>query len=84
MIVEGNYDTAEEFAEMASKLRSANGGALNLDRFFSESNELFHFGGTTFALSNQWSKKYLPDLEKLVAKYPQAGISFARSSQEDL
>jgi hypothetical protein len=82
LVVQGNFSTSEEFADMASKLRSPNGAAYNLDRFFAAENELFHVGGNTYALSNQWSKKGLPGLEKLIAKYPNAAISFVKAEEE--
>lgn len=83
LTVPGKCNSPEEFAEKALKLRSANGKIYNLDRFFTEPNELFHVSGGTYALSNQWSKKYLPDLEKLIAKHPETSISF-KTAEEDL
>ncbi len=50
-------------------------------RFYIGADELFHVGGETCALSNQWSKNELPALEKLAAKYPQSQISFSKASQ---
>jgi len=84
LAVQGKCNKPEELAQMASTLRTPNGKTFNLARFFVEPDELMYVGGKTYAISNQWSKKYLPDLEKLLAKYPQVAISFTEAAEGDL
>jgi hypothetical protein len=76
LTVRGTFTSPEEFADIASNLRSATGATYDLGRFFAEKDELFHVAGNTYALSNQWSKGSMPYLERLIARYPQAAISF--------
>jgi hypothetical protein len=69
--------TTEEFHHEFSKLRSSSGGPLNPLRFFMGDGELFGSEGKTWALSNQWSKYQLPDLDRLIENNPQLKISYA-------
>jgi hypothetical protein len=73
--------TSEEFREKASKLRTSTGISYDLNRFYVGPDELFHIGNETYAVSNQWSKKRLPWLDALMAKYPQVGVAYAKTSQ---
>jgi len=82
LIVRGKCERPEEFLEKASRLRTPSGKTVNLARFFVESDELFHLGDKTYAISNQWSKKYLPDLERLISKHPGASISFSKAPEQ--
>ena len=82
LVVQGTCNTPEEFRQRALNLRNASGNAYALNRFFVDVDELFHVDGKTYAVSNQWSKKGLPDLQKLISKHPEASISFAKSSEE--
>jgi hypothetical protein len=82
LVVEGNCDSREQFEEKAANMRTPNGSSYDLGRFFIDSDQLFRIGGKTYALSNQWSKKEVPGLEKLIAQYHQASISFAKSQQD--
>lgn len=83
LIVQGKYNVPAEFAEKASTLLTPNGRSYDLARFFVGSDELIIAGGNSYAISNQWSKEELPDLEKLIAKHSQAAISFAKAAEDN-
>jgi hypothetical protein len=73
-------NTPEDFFEAASRLEDPYESIDDLrKRFYIGADELFHVGGETWALSNQWSKNELPALEKLVVKYPGSQISFNKA-----
>lgn len=74
--------SGEEFLAKASAARKRNGNLYNLKRFFTEDSDLMHFGGKTYALSNQWSMPFLPGLEELIKSVPQQKISFHPSDKE--
>jgi hypothetical protein len=38
--------------------------------------------GSTYALSNQWGRYDLPALDKLIARYSEAGISYTKALEE--
>jgi hypothetical protein len=80
LVVPGTCGSFEEFWSRASKLRNSNGTAYNASRFFTD--EIFNVGGNAYVVSNQWSKKSLPDLQKLIAKHPKVSISFTEASEE--
>jgi len=79
--VPGRY-SSEQFKVAASEITKSNGSAYALDRYFTGEGELLYDENRTYALSNQWSKKRLPWLDELIAKYPDAGISYSRSKDE--
>ncbi len=69
--------SADEFKKVVSEMKTESGGAYDFRRYYTEEADLFRSEGKTWALSNQWSLKYLPDLENLIEKYPEAQISFS-------
>jgi hypothetical protein len=71
---------ADEFQAKVSQMKNSSGGTYDIRRYYAEEGELFHVNGATYALTNQWSKKRLPGLDELIARYPQAGISYRKSS----
>lgn len=77
LVVDGLCSNADEFREKASSLRNASGSPYDLNRFFTD--EVFTVAGRTYAISNQWSKMSLPDLERLIAKHSEGKISFERA-----
>lgn len=73
----------EEYREKFSKLRNRNGTTYDLGRFFTGEDELFMADGRTYALTNQWGRSRLPALDALIAKYPDAKISYTPSTAEE-
>ena len=74
--------SSDEFRERAPEFKRPDGSARDLRRYFTGADELFLVNGSTYALSNQWSRYDLPALDKLIAKYPEAGISYTKTSEE--
>jgi hypothetical protein len=70
--------TAEEFQEAASKLQAKLGGKYNLRRYFCDEGELFHIGGRTYALSNQWSVNTISVVDEVIARLPSGGVSYLK------
>jgi hypothetical protein len=46
-------------------------------RYFTSGDQLFHIGGATYALINQWGTQTVPTIERIIAAYPEERISFA-------
>ena len=53
---------------------------LNPRRFFTADGELFHYGDSTFALTNQWGTNTVSVMEALRAAFPELHISYGESS----
>ena len=51
--------------------------------FYVDDENLFFTEGKTWALSNQWSIKFLPKLDQLIGKYPDAQISYNTAAEPD-
>ena len=63
-------------------MTSPSGAVYDARRYFLDDADLFHSDGKTWALSNQWSIDFIPDLDELISKYPEAKISYFVASQE--
>lgn len=72
----------DEFREKAAELKTQSGSAYDLRRFFIAPDELIIVGGSTYALSNQWSRYDLPALDRLIGRYPEAGITYTKTPEE--
>jgi hypothetical protein len=66
-----------DFRKIAGEMRTPSGAAYDLARFYTADGDIFVSDDKTWALSNQWSIDFLPQLDQLVAKYPDAKISYA-------
>lgn len=75
--------TLNEFRTGASQLKNAAGVPYDLTRRFMGEDDLIHSDGSTWALSNQWSRYQLPVLDELISKYPKAKISYRKVRDED-
>lgn len=62
--------SGEQFREQAAKLPAKLGGTYDLRRYFCDDDQLFHIGGRTYALSNQWSIDTISVVDELIAKLP--------------
>ena len=58
-------------------MRTQSGTAYDPRRYYLDDPDLFFSDGKTWALSNQWSINYIPDLDQLIAKYPDAKITYS-------
>jgi hypothetical protein len=81
--MDGIIKSAEFRANMID-LRRPKGGSYDPRRFFLDDDELFHFDGATWALSNQWSIASLPNLDALLAAHPKAGIQYEKRADEEM
>ena len=70
-----------EFRDLASKMKTPTGAAYDFRRFYVADEDLFYSERKTWALSNQWSIAFLPQLDQLIEKYPQATLSYTISEQ---
>jgi len=76
---DGDLD-AIEFANAVSGARATQGRTFDPARWFCERDELIHFGGRTYAVSNQWGLGTDATLRALVSRFPQAGVTVETSS----
>lgn len=70
------------FRDAVATMRTAAGAKYDFRRFYLADDDLFFSEGATWALSNQWSISFLPQLDQLVERYPQAALSYKPSEQE--
>ena len=61
--------SSEEFVEAMEALRESQGLSFPQKRYFCDDSDLFHIGGKTYALSNQWGTGTQSHVEKLQQKY---------------
>jgi hypothetical protein len=66
-----------DFRKIVAEMQRTSGAAYDLRRFYVEDENLIFSDGKTWALSNQWSIVFLPQLDELIAKYPGAEISYS-------
>jgi hypothetical protein len=64
------------FRKAASEMKTPTGSTYDFRRFYVEDENLFFSDSKTWALSNQWSINFLPQLNQLMAKYPQSNLSY--------
>lgn len=69
--------SGDEFRKLASEMKTPNGAAYDFRRFYVDDDDLFYSEGKTWALSNQWSIKFMPALDQLISKYPNVGLSYS-------
>lgn len=72
-VFEGELTGQQVQAQPEMAAEDANGRA-RYNRYFSKDGEVFHFGGKTYVLSNQWGHGTLEAVDALGAKYPRLGI----------
>jgi hypothetical protein len=70
-----------DFRTAVSEMQTPNGAAYDPRRYYFDDADLFFSDGKTWALSNQWSIKYIPDLDQLILEYPEAKISHSIAAQ---
>jgi hypothetical protein len=70
-----------EFRAAVSEMRTPSGAAYDPRRYYLDDGDLFFSDGKTWALSNQWSIKFIPNLDQLISKYPEAKISYSIAAQ---
>ena len=74
--VSGNL-SGNDFRTAVSEMRNESGTAFDPRRYYFDDADLFFSDGKTWALSNQWSIKYIPALDQLISRYPETGISYS-------
>jgi hypothetical protein len=73
--------TGNDFRNAVSEMKTQNGAAYEPRRYYFDDPDLFFSDGKTWALSNQWSINYIPGLDQLIAKYPEAQINYSVAAQ---
>jgi hypothetical protein len=73
--------TGDEFRSVVSGMTTQSGAAYDPRRYYFDDSDLFFSDGKTWALSNQWSIHYIPNLDQLIAKYPDAKITYSIAAQ---
>ncbi|HEV7488095.1 MAG TPA: hypothetical protein VGQ65_20675 [Thermoanaerobaculia bacterium] len=74
----GDLD-AQAFTAALKADRAAEGRPFDSRRWFCGEDELIHFGGSTFAVSNQWGLRTKETLAEIVGQFPSAGVAVADS-----
>ena len=69
-----------EFANAVSGARATLGRTFDPARWFCERDELIHFEGRTYAVSNQWGLGTDATFRALVSRFPQAGVTVEPSA----
>lgn len=69
----------EAFRQAVSEMKTSTGSVYDFRRFYIDDEDLFSSEQKTWALSNQWSARFLPQLDRLIAKYPDAAIKYVAS-----
>jgi hypothetical protein len=77
--VDGEWN-ADEFRARAAQLQAKLGGKYNLKKYFINDGELFHLGGRTYALSNQWSVNTMPVIDEIISMLPLGEISYSKAA----
>jgi hypothetical protein len=71
---DGDLDAAA-FDTAVSTERASQGKTFDPIRWFCSDDELIHFGGRTYAVSNQWGMGTEEAIRALVIKFPDAGVT---------
>jgi hypothetical protein len=71
-----------DFRAAVSEMKTQSGAPYDPRRYYFDDGDLFHSDGKTWALSNQWSIRYVPDLDELISKYPEAKIRYSIAAQD--
>lgn len=74
-VFEGTLSGQQVQAKPEMAVEDANGKARH-SRYFSKDDEVFHFDGKTWILSNQWGHRTLEVMDAIRAKYPRLGIEW--------
>jgi hypothetical protein len=73
--------TGQDFRSQAAEMKTPSGASYDLRRFYIDEGELFFSEGKTWALSNQWSIKWIPKLDELIAYYQDVQLSYTVATQ---
>jgi hypothetical protein len=73
--IEGQL-SGPDFRDIFAEKKTTMGTAYDARRFYIDDGDLFFSAGKTWALSNQWSVAYLPQLDELIDKYPEAKVHY--------
>ncbi len=82
LVVEGRCQTQEEFKERLEEQQNAR--AKELDRWFSETDQLLRSPTHTYCLSRQFGPSAIPRVEQIQSKYPGLRIEFAEHREHGL
>ena len=81
--VDGTVD-ASKFKTQATEMKLPNGAIFNPRRWFCEEGELLHFGGKTYAFSNQWGgENWFKAMNLLKENFPKFNINFAECATSE-
>jgi hypothetical protein len=75
--------TGDEFRREVSEMKTPSGASYDPRRFYIDDEDLFFSQEKTWALSNQWSIKFMPQLDQLIASHPEVRLSYTVAAQAD-
>lgn len=75
VVVDGDL-SGQEFESAALKNRSAESSSSEFRRFYTADDQLFHYGGKTYALTKMWGAKTLEIVDQIIEKYQLGDIKY--------
>lgn len=78
LVVNGKVD-ADDFANLASKIKNSRGNYRELRRYYVDDEDLFYHDGKTYALTKMWGVKSLGTAKVLIQKWLDGRAVFAES-----
>jgi hypothetical protein len=79
--ISGNLSGAE-FRAAVAEMRTASGASYSSKRYYFDDGDLFVSDGKTWALSKHWTIDDIPLMDRLLASFPDVGISYSTSVQD--
>ena len=73
----------ERFRSLAGEVTEAQGRQYNDRRWHTHEGDLLVHDGQTYALTNQWGKKWLEAMELLKERFPQVGLRWEPTSSDE-
>ena len=73
----------ERFRSLAGEVTEAQGRQYNDRRWHTHEGDLLVHDGQTYALTNQWGKKWLEAMELLKERFPQVGLRWEPTSLDE-
>lgn len=72
--------SGDEFRASIVGMTTTTGASVDVRRFYLDDDDLFYSEGRTWALSNQWSLRFMPDLDRAISKYSSSSINYKVSA----
>ena len=82
-VVPEETDDSERFKTLAAEATAAEGRQYADSRWHTSQGDLLVHEGKTYALTNQWGKRWLETMELLKERFPQVELGWEPSTRED-